>query len=121
MTISPRPGHQGREPRRLAELVPDAPLRPTSRVRIRAQRIRTLLMREMAKLMSEADVFLSPTNSSSTGLTNLTGHPAVAVRRVRRQRAVDADGDWPPLRGGDAAASRSRTNARRRGTIETQC
>ena len=47
---------------------------------IRAQRIRTLLMREMAKLMSEYDVFLSPTNSSSLGLTNLTGHPAVAVR-----------------------------------------
>jgi Asp-tRNA(Asn)/Glu-tRNA(Gln) amidotransferase A subunit family amidase len=47
---------------------------------IRAQRIRTLLMREMAKLMSEYDVFLSPTNSSSLSLTNLTGHPAVAVR-----------------------------------------
>ena len=47
---------------------------------IRAQRIRTLLMREMDKLMSEYDVFLSPTNSASLGLTNLTGHPAVAVR-----------------------------------------
>jgi Asp-tRNA(Asn)/Glu-tRNA(Gln) amidotransferase A subunit family amidase len=47
---------------------------------IRAQRIRTLLMREMARLMSEYDVFLSPTNSSSLSLTNLTGHPAVAVR-----------------------------------------
>jgi Asp-tRNA(Asn)/Glu-tRNA(Gln) amidotransferase A subunit family amidase len=47
---------------------------------IRAQRIRTLLCREMDKVMSEYDVFLSPTNSSSLGLTNLTGHPAVAVR-----------------------------------------
>ena len=47
---------------------------------IRAQRIRTLLMREMDKLMSEYDVFLSATNSASLGLTNLTGHPAVAVR-----------------------------------------
>ena len=47
---------------------------------IRAQRIRTLLMREMDKLMSEYDVFLSPTNSASLPLTNLTGHPAVAVR-----------------------------------------
>ena len=47
---------------------------------IRAQRIRTLLMREMDKLMSEYDVFLSSTNSASLGLTNLTGHPAVAVR-----------------------------------------
>jgi Asp-tRNA(Asn)/Glu-tRNA(Gln) amidotransferase A subunit family amidase len=47
---------------------------------IRAQRIRTLLMREMDKLMSEYDVFLSATNSASLGLTNLTGHPAVATR-----------------------------------------
>jgi Asp-tRNA(Asn)/Glu-tRNA(Gln) amidotransferase A subunit family amidase len=47
---------------------------------IRAQRIRTILMREMDKLMSDYDVFLSSTNSSSLALTNLTGHPAVAVR-----------------------------------------
>jgi Asp-tRNA(Asn)/Glu-tRNA(Gln) amidotransferase A subunit family amidase len=47
---------------------------------IRAQRARTLLIRQMDKLMSEYDVFLSPTASSSLGLTNLTGHPAVAVR-----------------------------------------
>ena len=47
---------------------------------IRAQRARTLLMREMAGLMSRIDVFLSPTTSASLGLTNLTGHPAVAVR-----------------------------------------
>ena len=47
---------------------------------IRAQRIRTLLMREMDKLMADYDVFLSSTNSPSLSLTNLTGHPAVAVR-----------------------------------------
>jgi Asp-tRNA(Asn)/Glu-tRNA(Gln) amidotransferase A subunit family amidase len=47
---------------------------------IRAQRARTLLIRDMEKLMSEYDVFLSPTNSSSLGLTNLTGHPALALR-----------------------------------------
>jgi Asp-tRNA(Asn)/Glu-tRNA(Gln) amidotransferase A subunit family amidase len=47
---------------------------------IRAQRARTLLIREMDALMSKYDVFLSPTNSSSLGLTNLTGHPAVALR-----------------------------------------
>jgi Asp-tRNA(Asn)/Glu-tRNA(Gln) amidotransferase A subunit family amidase len=47
---------------------------------IRAQRIRTLLMREMDKLMSEYDVFLSPTGGGSLGITNLTGHPAVALR-----------------------------------------
>ncbi len=47
---------------------------------IRAQRARTLLMREMDALMSEYDVFLSPNNSASLGLTNLTGHPAIAVK-----------------------------------------
>jgi Asp-tRNA(Asn)/Glu-tRNA(Gln) amidotransferase A subunit family amidase len=47
---------------------------------IRAQRIRTLLMREMDALMSQYDVFLSPTGGASLAITNLTGHPAVAVR-----------------------------------------
>jgi Asp-tRNA(Asn)/Glu-tRNA(Gln) amidotransferase A subunit family amidase len=47
---------------------------------IRAQRGRVLLMREMDKLMSEYDVFISPTGSSSLGVTNLTGHPALALR-----------------------------------------
>ncbi len=47
---------------------------------IRAQRARTLLIREMDKLMSQYDAFLSPTFSASLGLTNLTGHPAVALR-----------------------------------------
>jgi Asp-tRNA(Asn)/Glu-tRNA(Gln) amidotransferase A subunit family amidase len=47
---------------------------------IRAQRIRSLLMREMDKLMAEYDAFVSPTGGSSLGLTNLTGHPAVALR-----------------------------------------
>lgn len=47
---------------------------------IRAQRIRTLLMREMDALMSEYDVFISPTGGASLGITNLTGHPAVALR-----------------------------------------
>jgi Asp-tRNA(Asn)/Glu-tRNA(Gln) amidotransferase A subunit family amidase len=47
---------------------------------IRAQRARTLLIRQMDSFMSQYDVFLSPTNSSSLGLTNLTGHPALALR-----------------------------------------
>jgi Asp-tRNA(Asn)/Glu-tRNA(Gln) amidotransferase A subunit family amidase len=57
---------------------------------LRAQRARTLLMREMDKLMSEYDVFLSPAGSASfgsasigsasLGITNLTGHPALALR-----------------------------------------
>jgi Asp-tRNA(Asn)/Glu-tRNA(Gln) amidotransferase A subunit family amidase len=47
---------------------------------IRAQRARTLLMRAMDTFMSQYDVFLSPTQSSTLGLTNLTGHPAVALK-----------------------------------------
>ncbi len=47
---------------------------------IRAQRARTLLAREMDKLMSQWDVFVSPApGSASLTVTNLTGHPAVAV------------------------------------------
>jgi Asp-tRNA(Asn)/Glu-tRNA(Gln) amidotransferase A subunit family amidase len=47
---------------------------------IRAQRARTLLIRQMDALMSQYDVFLSPTSSASLPLTNLTGHPAIAIR-----------------------------------------
>jgi Asp-tRNA(Asn)/Glu-tRNA(Gln) amidotransferase A subunit family amidase len=48
---------------------------------IRAQRARTLLIREMEQLMGTVDAFLSPgPNSASLGLTNLTGHPAVALK-----------------------------------------
>jgi Asp-tRNA(Asn)/Glu-tRNA(Gln) amidotransferase A subunit family amidase len=47
---------------------------------IRAQRARTLLIREMDKFMSQYDVFLSPTGSATLGVTNLTGHPAVALK-----------------------------------------
>ena len=47
---------------------------------IRAQRARTLLIREMDALMSKYDVFITPTMSGSIGLTNLTGHPAVALK-----------------------------------------
>jgi Asp-tRNA(Asn)/Glu-tRNA(Gln) amidotransferase A subunit family amidase len=47
---------------------------------IRAQRARTLLMRQMDDVMSKFDVFLSSTNSGSLSLTNLTGHPAVALK-----------------------------------------
>lgn len=47
---------------------------------IRAQRARTLLMRDMDALMSKWDVFVSPApGSASLLITNLTGHPAVCV------------------------------------------
>jgi Asp-tRNA(Asn)/Glu-tRNA(Gln) amidotransferase A subunit family amidase len=47
---------------------------------IRAQRARTLLIREMDALMTKYDALITSTGSASLGLTNLTGHPAVAVR-----------------------------------------
>lgn len=48
---------------------------------IRAQRARTLLMQQTEKLMDTVDAFLSPApGSASLGLTNLTGHPAVALK-----------------------------------------
>src|SRR3954470_5347616 len=47
---------------------------------IRAQRARTLLIREMETFMSQYDVFLSPTGSATLGVTNLTGHPAISLK-----------------------------------------
>lgn len=47
---------------------------------IQANRVRTLLMREMAKLMVGYDAYVAPTyGGSNLLLTNLTGHPAVVV------------------------------------------
>jgi Asp-tRNA(Asn)/Glu-tRNA(Gln) amidotransferase A subunit family amidase len=45
---------------------------------IRAQRARTLLMRQMHELMSKWDVIVCPPGASLT-VTNLTGHPQVVV------------------------------------------
>jgi Asp-tRNA(Asn)/Glu-tRNA(Gln) amidotransferase A subunit family amidase len=47
---------------------------------IRAQRARTLLIREMDRLMTRYDVLLTPTASATLAVTNLTGHPAVALK-----------------------------------------
>ena len=47
---------------------------------INANRVRTQLMRDMARVMADIDVFISPSFGGSTlGMTNLTGHPAVVV------------------------------------------
>lgn len=47
---------------------------------IRAQRVRTLLMRQMDVLLSKYDVFVEPGfQFDSLTIANLTGHPAVAV------------------------------------------
>jgi Asp-tRNA(Asn)/Glu-tRNA(Gln) amidotransferase A subunit family amidase len=47
---------------------------------IRAQRARTLLMREYARLMEGCHVFLSGTGGASLVATNLTGHPALCLK-----------------------------------------
>lgn len=53
---------------------------------IQANRIRTLLMREMAKLMSGLDAYVSPTyGGDNLLLTNLTGHPQVVLPNGFRQ------------------------------------
>lgn len=47
---------------------------------VRANRIRTLIMGEMERLMSGVDVYVCPTfGSTNLLLTNLTGHPAVVL------------------------------------------
>ncbi|MEE8378478.1 MAG: amidase family protein [Candidatus Aminicenantaceae bacterium] len=45
---------------------------------IQANRARVLLMQKMAEKMEGIDVFIAP-RGTTTGLTNLTGHPAVVV------------------------------------------
>jgi len=48
---------------------------------IRAQRARRLIMEKMDALMSQYDAFLSPApGSASLTITNLTGHPAIAMK-----------------------------------------
>ncbi len=46
---------------------------------IRAQRIRTLLMREWGAFMDKYDAFIS-SNGAGLAATNLTGHPAIALK-----------------------------------------
>lgn len=47
---------------------------------IQANRVRTLLMQEMAERMKEIDVYVAPSfGDNNLLLTNLTGHPAVVV------------------------------------------
>lgn len=47
---------------------------------IQANRIRTLLMREMDRLFADLDVYVAPTyGGDNLLLTNLTGHPAVTL------------------------------------------
>jgi Asp-tRNA(Asn)/Glu-tRNA(Gln) amidotransferase A subunit family amidase len=47
---------------------------------IRAMRIRTLLQRQADDFFSKFDVLLEPGTGGTLGMTNLTGHPAMAVK-----------------------------------------
>jgi Asp-tRNA(Asn)/Glu-tRNA(Gln) amidotransferase A subunit family amidase len=56
---------------------------------LRAHRLRTIVMREMAKIMEAVDVYVVPSfGGDNELLTNLTGHPAVVV--PNGFRALDA-------------------------------
>ena len=56
---------------------------------VNANRVRTLLMQEMARIMEDVDVYIvpfdygdytpNPVASLNSSVTNLTGHPCVAV------------------------------------------
>jgi Asp-tRNA(Asn)/Glu-tRNA(Gln) amidotransferase A subunit family amidase len=47
---------------------------------IQAQRLRTLVIEQMAEVMSKVDLYITPSlDDRTTLLTNLTGHPAVVV------------------------------------------
>jgi Asp-tRNA(Asn)/Glu-tRNA(Gln) amidotransferase A subunit family amidase len=46
---------------------------------LRAQRVRTLLGREMEDVMASCDLFVTPSTSPSVTVSNLTGHPGVTV------------------------------------------
>jgi len=46
---------------------------------LRAQRIRTLLVRAIEAMFSTVDVLVTPSDSASVTMTNFTGHPAVTV------------------------------------------
>lgn len=56
---------------------------------IRANRIRTLLMGEMQRVMKDIDVYIAPTRGSSNLLlTNLTGHPTVVLPNGFRENGT---------------------------------
>jgi len=53
---------------------------------LQAQRVRYLLVQEMAKVMKDIDVYVAPSFSSTLSITNLTGHPCVVVPNGFNQR-----------------------------------
>ena len=78
-------------------------------------------MREMETLMSQYDVFLSPTASASLGMTNLTGHPAIALKAGFYNNApVELMITGGCMTKPPCCASRSPTSARRSGICRIQ-
>ncbi len=57
---------------RAAQLVPGVEY-------IRANRLRTLLMEDMAEVFEDVDCYVAPSFSTSLIVTNLTGHPALVM------------------------------------------
>jgi len=59
---------------------------------VQCERLRRLIMQELHSLFGQVDVFFAPADDEITALTNLSGHPALALRagfeRVR-SRAID--------------------------------
>jgi Asp-tRNA(Asn)/Glu-tRNA(Gln) amidotransferase A subunit family amidase len=56
---------------------------------IQANRVRTLAMQEMQKIMSDVDVYVTPSfGGSNLLLTNLTGHPCVVVPNGFREEGT---------------------------------
>ncbi|MGH1363881.1 MAG: amidase [Calditrichia bacterium] len=47
---------------------------------INANRVRGLIIKEMAEVMSEVDVYIAPSFGENLLLTNLTGHPCVVLQ-----------------------------------------
>ena len=89
---------------------------------IRAQRARTLLIREMDTLMSQYDVFLSPTDSGSLGLDepDRASGAGAARRASSTTTPVELMVTGTALRRGDGAAGRAGLRARApSGTLRT--
>jgi len=60
---------------------------------VQANRVRTLAMRQMAKLMEGLDAYVAPSFAGNNLLlTNLTGHPCVVVPNGRTEK-----GDWSTI------------------------
>jgi len=76
---------------------------------VQCQRIRRLIMQELHSVFSRVDVFFAPADDDLTALTNLSGHPALALRagfESRRSRAISGitedDNSGPPYSVPDA-------------------